>query len=120
MQVQQHPETKLLLSRVQARLLSVPGVRDVHPDRQLTRALAWEGDTAASAQAEVGPAEELAVGGQRSRRLPTWEEDGDRIRKRPGRCVAIVTGRLPTWDSCFFPLRLDLRHMTDSSVFGQF
>ena len=79
------PEKRPPLSFTQAQLLSISSVRDVHPDRQLTRGLAWDSGSAASAEAE-----EPQVDGQCSRGLLTWEEDGDRIRKRPGRCVAIA------------------------------
>ena len=67
----------------------MPGVRDVHPDRQLTRALTWEGDSPPS------PDESCPAGQGSRRRLQTWEHDGDRIRKRPGRFA-----RDPACQSC--------------------
>lgn len=78
----------------QARLLQIPGVRDMHADRQLTRALSWEGGAGAKA--------DKAAPGQATGEGPTQEESfvaGDVVRKRPGRYFVSTHPSAPPFPS---------------------
>ena len=66
---------------MQAALLTLHTVRDIHVERQLTRSLLWEGKTQSGRTPDVnGSLAECSL-------LQTGREVDGLVAKRPGRCV---------------------------------